>query len=164
MAMEVKDRPRLGVPARFAITFGALLALSLVVAVGAVLHREGVERRKRAATRRVLESFAEDIREFGDPPQLSSGDLTDLPLPRAEISLPAHPRRKAGPLAGATIKFGEPNTRADGWGNLIRYRCPGPIHTHGWDVWSCGPNGIDEHGSGDDLLIGEDVAPVGTGP
>jgi len=47
----------------------------------------------------------------------------------------------------------------DGWGNPIRYRCPGPIHKHGWDLWSCGPNGRDDHGTFDDILVGEDIAP-----
>jgi hypothetical protein len=50
----------------------------------------------------------------------------------------------------------------DQWGHPIRLRVPGHVHAQGWDVWSCGPNGIDEQGQGDDILIGEDVAPVGT--
>jgi hypothetical protein len=51
----------------------------------------------------------------------------------------------------------------DGWGHLLLFHCPGPVHKHGWDVWSCGPNGIDEQGGGDDILVGEDLAPVTTG-
>jgi hypothetical protein len=50
----------------------------------------------------------------------------------------------------------------DAWGNPIRYRHPGVVHKHGWDLWSVGPNGVDEQGQGDDILAGEDVAPVGT--
>lgn len=50
----------------------------------------------------------------------------------------------------------------DGWGNPIRYRCPGPVHKKGWDLWSCGPNGKDDQGTFDDILVGEDVAPVGS--
>ncbi len=52
---------------------------------------------------------------------------------------------------------------ADAWGNPVLYRFPGPVHRHGWDLWSVGPNGVDENGSGDDILIGEDVADVGSG-
>ncbi len=48
----------------------------------------------------------------------------------------------------------------DGWGNPIRYRCPGPVHRNGWDLWSCGPNGKDDQGTFDDILVGEDTAPV----
>jgi len=50
----------------------------------------------------------------------------------------------------------------DGWGNPIIYRCPGPVHRHGWDLYSFGPNGVDEQGGGDDILMGEDVAEVGS--
>lgn len=50
----------------------------------------------------------------------------------------------------------------DEWGQPIRFRVPGQVHTRGWDAWSIGPNGIDEQGQGDDILIGEDVAPVVT--
>ena len=51
----------------------------------------------------------------------------------------------------------------DAWGHAIKVRCPGPVHTKGWDVWSCGANGVDEQGQGDDILVGEDVAEVGSG-
>jgi hypothetical protein len=50
----------------------------------------------------------------------------------------------------------------DGWSHALRYACPGPVHPNGWDVWSIGPNGIDERGRGDDVLIGEDIAPIKT--
>jgi hypothetical protein len=50
----------------------------------------------------------------------------------------------------------------DGWLGSLRYAHPGPVHPNGWDVWSPGPNGIDERGRGDDILIGEDVAPIKT--
>jgi hypothetical protein len=42
----------------------------------------------------------------------------------------------------------------------IHFRVPGSFHGRGWDAWSVGPNGIDEQGAGDDILIGEDVADV----
>lgn len=45
----------------------------------------------------------------------------------------------------------------DAWGHPIRYACPGPLH--GWDVWSCGPDGVDDEGCGDDLVAGDDTEP-----
>ena len=48
----------------------------------------------------------------------------------------------------------------DAWGHMLVYRCPGPIHAQGWDLYSVGPNGVDEHGEGDDILVGEDVASI----
>jgi hypothetical protein len=47
----------------------------------------------------------------------------------------------------------------DAWGHPIRYKHPGTVHKHGWDLYSVGPNGIDEQGGGDDILLGADVAP-----
>jgi glutaredoxin len=48
----------------------------------------------------------------------------------------------------------------DAWGNPVIFRQPGPVHRRGFDLYSVGPNGIDEHGGGDDIVVGEDVAPV----
>ncbi len=45
----------------------------------------------------------------------------------------------------------------DAWGNPIYYLCPGAIHKNGWDLISCGPNGIYEQGQGDDIVVGEDL-------
>jgi hypothetical protein len=50
----------------------------------------------------------------------------------------------------------------DGWGRPLLCARPGPVHKRGWDLWSVGRNGIDEHGGGDDILIGEDIAAVGS--
>ncbi|MEZ0230318.1 MAG: hypothetical protein ACAI25_16975 [Planctomycetota bacterium] len=46
----------------------------------------------------------------------------------------------------------------DAWGRVIIFRAPGNVHRNGWDIWSCGPNGRDEDGGGDDLVAGEDHA------
>jgi hypothetical protein len=43
----------------------------------------------------------------------------------------------------------------DGWGRPFIFRCPGPVHPRGWDLYSMGPNGIDELGCGDDIVSGE---------
>ena len=51
----------------------------------------------------------------------------------------------------------EPN---DAWGHPFIYRCPGTVHSYGWDLYSVGPNGVDELGQGDDILIGDDLAPI----
>ncbi len=50
----------------------------------------------------------------------------------------------------------------DPWGNHYLYRCPGPVHRHGWDLYSLGPNGVDEQGQGDDIMVGEDVGAIGS--
>ncbi len=52
----------------------------------------------------------------------------------------------------------------DAWEAPLVYRSPGPVHRNGWDLYSVGPNGVDEQGKGDDILVGENrnVAPVGS--
>ena len=54
----------------------------------------------------------------------------------------------------------DPGIVRDGWGRPFRIRAPGPVHKHGRDLWSFGPNGINEQGGGDDILVGADVADV----
>jgi hypothetical protein len=48
----------------------------------------------------------------------------------------------------------------DAWGRELVYRCPGPVHKNGWDLYSLGPNGEDDGGVGDDIGVGADLAPV----
>ncbi len=50
----------------------------------------------------------------------------------------------------------------DAWRRPLLYRCPGPVHTNGWDLYSVGANRVDERGFGDDLVVGEDIALVGS--
>ena len=42
----------------------------------------------------------------------------------------------------------------DGWGNTIRYRCPGKRASGRFDVWSAGPDGVDD--TDDDIGNWED--------
>jgi hypothetical protein len=44
----------------------------------------------------------------------------------------------------------------DLWGRPLIYRCPGPVHRHGWDLYSVGPSGVDDQGGDDDIVVGEE--------
>jgi hypothetical protein len=59
-----------------------------------------------------------------------------------------------------TLKGQNPTEPVDAWGRTLVYRCPGPVHHQGWDLYSFGPDGIDDRGEGDDILVGEDVASI----
>ena len=39
----------------------------------------------------------------------------------------------------------------DAWGHRLVYRCPHPNPAYVWQLYSIGPNGIDEGGQGDDI-------------
>ncbi len=43
----------------------------------------------------------------------------------------------------------------DGWGHAIYFEAPGPVHRDGWDLYSFGPDGIDDRCSGDDVSVGK---------
>jgi hypothetical protein len=54
-------------------------------------------------------------------------------------------------------------TAHDAWNQPLIYRAPGLVHKNGWDLYSVGPNAFDEGGKGDDILMGEDMAPIWSG-
>lgn len=40
----------------------------------------------------------------------------------------------------------------DNWGNVYNYRFPGEHNVNRPDIWSSGPNGVNENGGGDDIV------------
>ncbi|MEZ0227831.1 MAG: hypothetical protein ACAI25_04345 [Planctomycetota bacterium] len=138
---------------------GGLLIVARSAAVAVALWRRKVERRRHAETLATLQRLAdwtpglcaeftpwnkEDATVFYQPiaaPALQA--LTFFPASRA-CAEPA-PERQSYVV--------------DGWGGRIHLRVPGPVHKRGWDLWSPGPNGVDEEGQGDDVVIGEDGSP-----
>lgn len=72
-------------------------------------------------------------------------------FPTSEEGLMALRQAPAGVPAGA---WRGPYAKADPidpWGNPYRYRYPGVHNIGSYDIWSVGPNGIDENGEGDDI-------------
>ena len=69
-------------------------------------------------------------------------------------------KRGDRPSLGPYLTFdGKPANRTktaivDGWGNPIRYRCPGTHRPGSFDLWSLGRDGVD--GTDDDLCTWED--------
>ena len=60
----------------------------------------------------------------------------------------------------AVLEHGRAMT--DKWGQPLRFQFTAPVGTNGdWEVlaWSCGPNGIDEHGQGDDVAVCDTIVP-----
>jgi len=122
------------------------------------------ENRKNAKCRELLSDFATLVVFFGIP-RTSSHPGTD-PTGLDAIYDAFRPymfskkdfRKSLAPSqqrAVATLEVDPP--AVDAWGNSIYYRCPGPIHKNGFDLISCGPNGVYEEGGGDDIVVGEDL-------
>lgn len=118
---------------------GCGIGLVVFVLIGFLVYRRGkkIEDDHQQETHFLLMSFLSTYKA--------------KPMPRADGSGSDWTGQRA---------LGEKTLRVDGWGNPLRYRCPGPVHRDGWDLWSCGPNGKDDQGTFDDILIGADAAPI----
>jgi hypothetical protein len=138
-----EESATLGWKGSFLVGCGIGVVLLLVVGLVVVQKAKKVEDAKRQRTLQALMDDAKCLRvTFGDRPPQADGSGADWSGMKT--------------LTAGSEKFEW--ELVDGWGNPIRYRRPGPIHRHGWDLWSCGPNGKDDQGTFDDIIIGEDVA------
>jgi hypothetical protein len=143
------ERPPLATRTRTLVGTGVLAAVMLVVVCALALARKEVERRKRARTLALLQSLIPAAREWGDRHYNSPG----LTLATSRLGFAVYGIDSMGAYDPGTVTF-----QLDAWGAPIHFRAqPGPVHKHGWDLWSDGPNGIDEQGRGDDILLGEDL-------
>jgi hypothetical protein len=147
----VSERRVLSRRARTVLAVGVVVAIGLVaVVVVVVARRERVER-----TRRLLESLRENGPKRANERHRLWGEIRRRT--RRPVGILVGPRtgRQSGDGFDAA-------SARDAWGTPIRLQAPGPVHGGGWDIWSCGPNGVDEKGGGDDILIGEDLWPPPT--
>jgi hypothetical protein len=141
-----------------------LLGLGLLLAIGLIAVSFVSEHRRelRVRSAAILDAASKIVRARGVPraDDASGGqsELTGRRQMRVQLLGLWEELERRHSLDDGTIaawKRGDP--LLDAWGRALMYRCPGPVHAHGWDLWSCGPNRIDEHGGGDDILVGEDL-------
>ncbi|HZU96630.1 MAG TPA: type II secretion system protein GspG [Planctomycetota bacterium] len=151
------------------IVMGLLFTVGLACGICLVLVRQKRDHDRAAETATRLRELFAFTREFillkalgryGQAPPRSDGSGGDPTGQGALHERYTDPFEVDDTLGGLCDERG---FVVDGWSRPFVYRCPGPIHRHGWDLYSVGPNGIDESGGGDDILVGEDVAGVGTG-
>jgi hypothetical protein len=153
------------------LVFGIALCAVLAVGIAVAYQRRRENEERSTATLARLNVLTTIVHDY---------DNNHWPLPRVEgaASDPAgwqtlvadlerriaraqnEPGARWRPY-GLTSVRGQVET-IDGWGHPILFRSPGPIHADGWDAYSFGPNGIDEKGGGDDLIVGGH-SPVGAG-
>ncbi|HZV01327.1 MAG TPA: hypothetical protein VFF73_31735 [Planctomycetota bacterium] len=129
------------------LAIGTLLVFALILATGIAVHR------RREAER--LSETKDRLREVSDLIRKDWRSRT-----RLRLALTTPPTRSVHLY---DVERGlENGPFRDGWGRPFLCARPGPVHRHGWDLWSVGPNGIDEQGNGDDILVGENVADIGS--
>jgi hypothetical protein len=160
----VKEPRRLGC---FALVFVVPLA-----AAGAYVTARAAREAREAADKRSTTTAKLTVLSAGLRDHMAGGLDTLLPAPAPRASGGSEdPTGQNAFNAFISVREGAINRLdrlyrsvvwMDAWNHPIIYRCPGPIHRHGWDLYSVGPNGIDEQGDGDDILVGEDVASEGS--
>ena len=184
MSEPLKDTPEVrevGRPASFLI--GCAIAVVMLIVVGPIVYWRvwTAEQKRHNVTLQRLKIISWLVRSHEArshlPPPRADGlgeDWTGMHALADAITaawpppLPGSPRKYFMEVTpDALVETTTPPSKQrivhetiDGWGNPIRYRCPGVVHKHGWDAYSCGPNGKDDQGTFDDLVVGEDVAAV----
>ncbi len=164
---SISHEPRkLGLGCKLLLTGGIALTV-LLVALGVLLHVKRLERTRRTIT--LLEGMNDCLVHTAVPVQLPSFDDGQAAMNRRverpdvtnghELVLSRIHGQPAIPpdLVPEWNAFVRGKHVLDAWNHAIYYRCPGPVHKSGWDLMSCGPNGIYEEGGGDDIVVGEDV-------
>ncbi len=155
-----------------ALALAGLIAAAVVVAVGR-------ERAAREERRRIEESHSHLVSVVSQLETLHR--MSSVELPRGEGNLAiltsfvvaAGAARPSATWDLATLRVvPERNTQSesfsvslssswtwtvgdlDAWGRPIAYRCPGRRYVRSWELVSLGPNGEDDGGHGDDLVVG----------
>jgi hypothetical protein len=127
---------------RLGVTLGTLVAVGLVVVTAAVV----LDRRaKRRATTLQLNRVANEILYITG----RAGDrrgVTDVEFALEILTTPW--KGGAHTIAGAGCQ--------DAWGHPLRFewrRSHADRKCFCFAIWSCGPDGIDQRGEGDDILV-----------
>lgn len=131
------SEPRLGRGSSFVVGCGIGVALLLCVGSAVGLHARNAEQKKKRDTERLLYTLRSSLAVAPPRADGSGSDWTGIGAVASLLAL-------------------EKPEVLDGWGNPIRYRCPGPRHKKGFDFYSCGPNGRDDGATFDDLCEGEE--------
>jgi len=117
-------------------------------------HLRMCEERCRASTYRMLVSVAIIVgnRAFATQPPfaLPHGDIRDLCTWLELQALPEALRTAVGNPPNETVSL-----IADSWGRPVIYRFPSPNERELFQLYSMGPNGLDEGGEGDDVTCGK---------
>ncbi|HLK16971.1 MAG TPA: type II secretion system protein GspG [Fimbriimonadaceae bacterium] len=170
----VSHVPReLGRLGKLLLAITVVLTAAFGVCAGIAIRAKTTEDEKRKQTKLLMTRFLEEVRHrpgnsvFSPPPRpLADSDPTGQKAIAACFNDFAH-RNSYMPTTDVDARsedlwkafqgaLRQGNAR-DGWGHPYLYRSPGVLHKEGWDLISCGPNGIDEEGKGDDLIVGEDT-------
>jgi hypothetical protein len=173
MAVATMDQPPLSLRVKVVLGVGVLLVLGLSASITTVqLRRRARVRRTQRLLLMLNRILHRDVTGGGyRPPRTDRNDgSTGLQAFNEYFGLYAddetvetaleHAEHRRGPDHLLTSSWTYP--AKDSWGHVIQYRCPGPVHSHGWDFYSLGRNGEDELGQGDDIVVGEDIANIGS--
>jgi hypothetical protein len=144
--------------AKIFVALGVLVVLGLAVATTLGLVARAHERELCRKTKARLEIAAKRLSRHCMP---YSRNVRDDPTGQASLAhfyLELHVPADDGEIKVTWPDGDELTPKAfDAWGHPLYYCCPGRVHRHGWDLYSAGPNGVDEQGMGDDIVVGFDM-------
>ncbi|MEZ0229822.1 MAG: hypothetical protein ACAI25_14440 [Planctomycetota bacterium] len=163
------ERRALSTRAKLLIVVGALVAVGLVAGTALVLPKQLENRATKLALGKLARLHDANPTAWSAAAQRAhsfrgawSGTETAFVFLAAEEDARLYLSNEFTGIGKHGWGLGWPT---DAWRQPIRYRSPGPVHKRGWDLWSVGPNGVDDEGRGDDVVLGEDadgVAVVGS--
>ncbi|HLK16972.1 MAG TPA: hypothetical protein VKT78_19360 [Fimbriimonadaceae bacterium] len=170
---SVAEPRKLGLGGKALVALMVAATAGLGVGLWAAMRAKRIEDEKRLLSTTLLTRTGGELRPVGMfgqkgycyPPERADGSgadptgqhalFTHMPQTWSHPSVPGDEFTCPVCVYTRDVEFG--GLMRDAWGNPIYYRCPGPIHNNGWDLISCGPNGVFENGGGDDIVVGEDI-------
>jgi len=123
-----------------------MILAALVLGAAAYAGRKADDSRCQAYLQRIKNALEEYKLDYGKYPQQGQGTVPYAALFSTPLSS-GRPTGEKKPYITDTNNVNSSLQFMDPWGNYIRYQAPGVHNKTMYDLWSFGPNGIDESAS-----------------
>ncbi len=123
-----------------------MLLAALVLGAAAYAGRKADDARCHAYIQKIKSALEEYKIDYGKYPQQGAGAVPYAALFSTPIGT-GRPSGEKRPYITETNNLNSSLQFTDPWGNYIRYQAPGTHNKTMYDLWSFGPNGVDESSS-----------------
>ena len=126
-----------------------MILAALVLGAAAYAGRKADDSRCQAYLQRIKNALEEYKMDYGKYPQQGLGAvpyaaLFGTPVNPAAFPTGGRPNGDHRPYISETNNVNSSLQFMDPWGNYIRYQAPGTHNKNTYDLWSFGPNGVDD--------------------